>query len=116
MGSRSYWNRALGKRVTSQLPWEILPAEIAKSIYANFPKPGDMHLLSSPGKIKFKYRHFEFNVLFFQFINQIKQLIQRLIFRSETGKGCMFFTVCNVFCKSNHTTVFLNPTHEPSVL
>ena len=36
---------------------DLLPTEIAESIYANFPNPSQMHLLSSPGKIKLKYCH-----------------------------------------------------------
>ncbi len=35
----------------------LLPAEIAEQIYANFPKPKDMHLLSSVGRLKLKYSH-----------------------------------------------------------
>jgi Rps23 Pro-64 3,4-dihydroxylase Tpa1-like proline 4-hydroxylase len=35
----------------------LLPTEIAQNIYAHFPKPGKMHLLSSAGKIKLKYSH-----------------------------------------------------------
>ena len=35
----------------------LLPTEIAEKIYANFPKPSQMHLLSSPGKLKLKYCH-----------------------------------------------------------
>ena len=35
----------------------LLPTEIAETIYANFPKPKEMHLLSGPGKIKLKYSH-----------------------------------------------------------
>lgn len=35
----------------------LLPTEIAESIYANFPKPKKMHLLSSSGKIRLKYCH-----------------------------------------------------------
>jgi Rps23 Pro-64 3,4-dihydroxylase Tpa1-like proline 4-hydroxylase len=35
----------------------LLPQAIAESIYAQFPNPKKMHLLSSPGKIKLKYSH-----------------------------------------------------------
>ncbi|OGV49843.1 MAG: 2OG-Fe(II) oxygenase [Legionellales bacterium RIFCSPHIGHO2_12_FULL_42_9] len=35
----------------------LLPTEIAKRIYADFPNPRKMHLLSSLGKIKLKYCH-----------------------------------------------------------
>lgn len=35
----------------------LLPTEIAEKIYASFPKPSQMHLLSSAGKIKLKYSH-----------------------------------------------------------
>ncbi len=35
----------------------LLPTEIAEKIYANFPNPRKMHLLSSAGKIKLKYCH-----------------------------------------------------------
>ncbi|HFE6348884.1 TPA: 2OG-Fe(II) oxygenase [Legionella pneumophila] len=35
----------------------LLPTEIAEKIYANFPKPSQMHLLSIPGKLKLKYSH-----------------------------------------------------------
>lgn len=35
----------------------LLPTEIAERIYAEFPKPSEMHLLTSPGKIKLKYCH-----------------------------------------------------------
>ncbi|MFA6301773.1 MAG: 2OG-Fe(II) oxygenase [Legionella sp.] len=36
---------------------KLLPDEIAMEIYSSFPKPEDMSLLSSPGKIKSKYYH-----------------------------------------------------------
>lgn len=35
----------------------LLPQEIAEKIYANFPKPSQMHLLQGFGKIKLKYSH-----------------------------------------------------------
>jgi Rps23 Pro-64 3,4-dihydroxylase Tpa1-like proline 4-hydroxylase len=35
----------------------LLPTEIAERIYANFPKPSQMHLLSIPGKLKLRYSH-----------------------------------------------------------
>ena len=35
----------------------VLPAEIAERIYADFPKPKKMHLLSSSGELKLKYSH-----------------------------------------------------------
>ncbi len=35
----------------------FLPTEIAARIYANFPKPNQMRLLNSPGKLKFKYSY-----------------------------------------------------------
>ena len=35
----------------------LLPIEIAEKIYASFPKPKHMHLLSIPGKLKLKYSH-----------------------------------------------------------
>ena len=35
----------------------LLPTEIAERIYADFPDPRKMHLLSSSGKIKLKYCH-----------------------------------------------------------
>src|SRR5438477_6266850 len=35
----------------------LLPTEIAERIYTSFPKPKQMHLLSSFGKLKLKYCH-----------------------------------------------------------
>lgn len=35
----------------------LLPREIAETIYAHFPKPREMHLIHRPGKIKLKYSH-----------------------------------------------------------
>lgn len=35
----------------------LLPTEIAEKIYNDFPKPSQMHTLSSSGKIKLKYSH-----------------------------------------------------------
>ncbi|WED42070.1 2OG-Fe(II) oxygenase [Legionella cardiaca] len=35
----------------------FLPTEIAEKIYADFPKPGKMHLLSHHGELKLKYSH-----------------------------------------------------------
>lgn len=35
----------------------LLPSEIAEQIYANFPKPNQMHLLRVHGKLKLKYSH-----------------------------------------------------------
>lgn len=35
----------------------LLPLEFAQSIYTNFPKPNQMHLLHIPGKLKLKYSH-----------------------------------------------------------
>ncbi|KTD20958.1 Predicted proline hydroxylase [Legionella lansingensis] len=35
----------------------LLPTEIAERIYANFPKPSEMHLLRISGKLKLKYSH-----------------------------------------------------------
>lgn len=35
----------------------LLPVEIADSIYSQFPKPRKMHVLHNPGKIKLKYSH-----------------------------------------------------------
>ena len=35
----------------------LLPTEVAETIYANFPKPSQMKLLRLPGKIKLKYSH-----------------------------------------------------------
>lgn len=47
----------------------LLPNEIAERIYANFPKPRHMHLLSSPGKIKLKYSHLKDTSSLLQDIN-----------------------------------------------
>lgn len=35
----------------------LLPKELAEKIYASFPKPRKMHLLTNRGKIKLKYSH-----------------------------------------------------------
>lgn len=35
----------------------LLPTEIAENIFANFPKPNQMHLISMHGKLKLKYSH-----------------------------------------------------------
>ncbi|MGQ3887594.1 2OG-Fe(II) oxygenase [Legionella sp. CNM-1927-20] len=35
----------------------LLPTEIAEQIYANFPKPNQMHLLSIFGRLRLKYSH-----------------------------------------------------------
>lgn len=35
----------------------LLPTEIAKTIYAHFPKPNQMNLIKMQGKIKLKYSH-----------------------------------------------------------
>lgn len=35
----------------------FLPTDIAKKIYANFPKPDQMRLINSPGELKFKYSY-----------------------------------------------------------
>lgn len=51
----------------------LLPMEIAEQIYANFPKPSKMHLLSSPGKIKLKYSHLKDAP---QLLNDINSAIQ----------------------------------------
>jgi Rps23 Pro-64 3,4-dihydroxylase Tpa1-like proline 4-hydroxylase len=47
----------------------LLPTDIAENIYANFPKPSQMHLLSSPGKIKLKYSHLKDTSSLLQDIN-----------------------------------------------
>ena len=47
----------------------LLPKAIAEEIYANFPKPTQMHLLSSPGKIKLKYCHLKDATSLLQDIN-----------------------------------------------
>lgn len=38
---------------------DLLPIELAEEIYANFPKPSKMHLLSSYGRLKSKYSYFK---------------------------------------------------------
>lgn len=48
---------------------DLLPVEIAEQIYANFPKPSEMHMLSSPGKIKLKYSHLKDVSMVLQDIN-----------------------------------------------
>lgn len=52
---------------------DLLPTEIAESIYANFPKPSQMHLLSSAGKIKLKYSHLKDTSSLLQDINSAIQ-------------------------------------------
>lgn len=47
----------------------LLPTEIAQRIYNNFPKPSQMHLLSSPGKLKLKYSHLKDTSSLLQDIN-----------------------------------------------
>lgn len=47
----------------------LLPTEIAQRIYANFPKPRQMHLINSPGKIKLKYSHLKDTSSLLQDIN-----------------------------------------------
>lgn len=52
---------------------EVLPDAIAREIYAQFPKPSKMHLMSSPGKIRLKYSHLkDVNPL----LREINQAIQ----------------------------------------
>jgi Rps23 Pro-64 3,4-dihydroxylase Tpa1-like proline 4-hydroxylase len=48
---------------------DLLPVAIAEQIYANFPKPNEMHMLSSPGKIKLKYSHLKDVSMVLQDIN-----------------------------------------------
>lgn len=47
----------------------LLPTEIAEKIYASFPKPSQMHLLHSYGKIKLKYSHLKDTASLLQDIN-----------------------------------------------
>lgn len=47
----------------------LLPTEIAEQIYAGFPKPKKMHLLSSGGRIKLKYSHLKDTARILQDIN-----------------------------------------------
>ncbi|MFC3908010.1 2OG-Fe(II) oxygenase [Legionella dresdenensis] len=35
----------------------LLPVEIAEQIHAHFPKPKEMHVINSPGRLKLKYSH-----------------------------------------------------------
>lgn len=51
----------------------LLPADIAAAIYAHFPKPKKMHLLSSPGKIRLKYSHLKDTASLLQAINSAIQ-------------------------------------------
>lgn len=48
---------------------DLLPTEIAEQIYAHFPKPKKMHLLSSAGRIKLKYSHLKDTASILQDIN-----------------------------------------------
>ncbi len=48
---------------------DLLPVEIAEQIYANFPKPSEMHMLRSFGKIKLKYSHLKDVSMVLQDIN-----------------------------------------------
>jgi len=47
----------------------LLPTEIAERIYAEFPKPRKMHLISNRGKIKLKYSHLKDTSMLLQDIN-----------------------------------------------
>jgi Rps23 Pro-64 3,4-dihydroxylase Tpa1-like proline 4-hydroxylase len=52
---------------------DLLPIEIAERIFTNFPKPSQMHLLHSPGKIKLKYSHLRDTPTLLQDINSAIQ-------------------------------------------
>lgn len=48
---------------------DLLPADIAERIYANFPKPRQMRLLSSYGELKLKYSHIKNTAKLLQELN-----------------------------------------------
>lgn len=51
----------------------LLPKEIAEEIYANFPKPKDMHVLSHRGELKLRYSHLKDTSSLIQDINKAIQ-------------------------------------------
>lgn len=51
----------------------MLPVEIAEKIYANFPKPKNMHMLSNLGQLKLRYSHLKDTSHLIQDINSAFQ-------------------------------------------